>query len=315
MDSTFNNILMDIDDPDGDSQPVIDAASQVCGDSSRLHLFNNLYHRKIIDEDAPGDKLLAEARELLLQSHRTQLDEIADTFNSPTESHIVWSDDGWQALIGVAQQTRAELVIAQTRPQTRWQRMALGNDDWELIRHCPKPLWLVRKGANKQYRRILAAVDPLHVDDKPADLDHRILNLAEVFARQFDAELEIINVVPPVIVPATITEPLVAYNATAQESSIEVHRQRINELSSDLDCSRGDITVLNGNPAELIIEHVADNDIDLLVMGAVARSALARMLIGSTAEQVLDHVSCDVLIAKPAQFDPRLPSTAGIALL
>lgn len=38
----------------------------------------------------------------------------------------------------------------------------------------------------------------------------------------------------------------------------------------------------------------------LLVMGAVSRSGLKRMLIGHTAEHVLDGLSCDVLIVKPA---------------
>ena len=37
-------------------------------------------------------------------------------------------------------------------------------------------------------------------------------------------------------------------------------------------------------------------------MGAVSRSALERLFIGSTAEAVLDKLSCDVLIVKPAAF-------------
>jgi universal stress protein E len=37
---------------------------------------------------------------------------------------------------------------------------------------------------------------------------------------------------------------------------------------------------------------------DLLVMGAVSRSAVQRLLLGSTAELVLDFVPCDLLIVK-----------------
>ena len=37
-------------------------------------------------------------------------------------------------------------------------------------------------------------------------------------------------------------------------------------------------------------------------MGAVSRSALERLFIGSTAEAVSDKLSCDVLIVKPAGF-------------
>ncbi len=37
----------------------------------------------------------------------------------------------------------------------------------------------------------------------------------------------------------------------------------------------------------------------VVVMGAVSRSRLDRMLIGNTAEKVLDKLECDVLIVKP----------------
>ena len=41
---------------------------------------------------------------------------------------------------------------------------------------------------------------------------------------------------------------------------------------------------------------------DIVVMGAVARSGLRRLLIGNTAERVLDHLPCDLLVVKPSGF-------------
>jgi universal stress protein E len=38
-------------------------------------------------------------------------------------------------------------------------------------------------------------------------------------------------------------------------------------------------------------------------MGAVARTGLKRLLIGNTAERMLDRLSCDVLIVKPRGFN------------
>ena len=42
------------------------------------------------------------------------------------------------------------------------------------------------------------------------------------------------------------------------------------------------------------------------MMGAVSRKLLARPVIGSTAERVIDHVDCDVFVVKPAGFKPRV---------
>jgi universal stress protein E len=39
----------------------------------------------------------------------------------------------------------------------------------------------------------------------------------------------------------------------------------------------------------------------IVVMGAVSRSALKRLFIGSTAEHLLDRLPCDVLVVKPRQ--------------
>jgi universal stress protein E len=42
-------------------------------------------------------------------------------------------------------------------------------------------------------------------------------------------------------------------------------------------------------------------------MGAVSRSRLRSVFIGSTAEKVLDRLPCDVLIVKPPDFESDLP--------
>jgi universal stress protein E len=46
---------------------------------------------------------------------------------------------------------------------------------------------------------------------------------------------------------------------------------------------------------------------DIVVMGAVSRGRLKNIFIGNTAERVLDHLPCDVLIPKPLNFATDLP--------
>ena len=47
-------------------------------------------------------------------------------------------------------------------------------------------------------------------------------------------------------------------------------------------------------------------------MGVVARSGLKRLLIGNTAERVLDHLPCDLLVIKPEGFRGKvLPRRRG----
>jgi len=48
---------------------------------------------------------------------------------------------------------------------------------------------------------------------------------------------------------------------------------------------------------------VAEQHIDLLLIGAIARGQLDNALIGNTAERVLEEVDCDLLVLKPLPKD------------
>ena len=58
--------------------------------------------------------------------------------------------------------------------------------------------------------------------------------------------------------------------------------------------------LVKGKPHTAISRFVKNNDVDLLVMGSVARSGLPGFFVGNTAEKILEHVDCSVLVLKPA---------------
>ena len=60
--------------------------------------------------------------------------------------------------------------------------------------------------------------------------------------------------------------------------------------------------LIEGDPAEVIPEFTNKRRIDLLVMGSLARGGLQGLLIGNTAERVLDTVNCSTLTLKPDDF-------------
>jgi universal stress protein E len=55
---------------------------------------------------------------------------------------------------------------------------------------------------------------------------------------------------------------------------------------------------LPGRTREVLPVFARANDTDLVIMGAVARTGLKRRILGSTAELVLDHLPCDILIIR-----------------
>jgi len=62
------------------------------------------------------------------------------------------------------------------------------------------------------------------------------------------------------------------------------------------------IHLMLGSAVDLLAEEAERVRADIVVMGAVSRSRLQRIFVGNTAERVLDHLPCDVLIVKPTEF-------------
>ncbi|HEY2340029.1 MAG TPA: universal stress protein, partial [Steroidobacteraceae bacterium] len=61
------------------------------------------------------------------------------------------------------------------------------------------------------------------------------------------------------------------------------------------------------HPSDAIEQAAAETGSAIVVMGALARSGLRRLLIGNTAERVLDHLPCDLLVVKPSGFGGAVP--------
>jgi nucleotide-binding universal stress UspA family protein len=64
--------------------------------------------------------------------------------------------------------------------------------------------------------------------------------------------------------------------------------------------------VRHGHAAEEIIREAEASAADLIVLGSHGRSAVARFLLGSVAEQVARHAPCPVLLVRGAEDGPKL---------
>jgi nucleotide-binding universal stress UspA family protein len=56
--------------------------------------------------------------------------------------------------------------------------------------------------------------------------------------------------------------------------------------------------ILEGNPANEIVDFAEKNDIELIVMGSHGKTGIQRFLIGSVAENVVRHSKKSVLVVK-----------------
>jgi universal stress protein E len=214
------------------------------------------------------------------------------------------------ALLDRTRRTSAELVVKDTHHHTLAQRTFLTNTDWQLIRGCPVPLLLVKPEEWGSSPKVVAAIDPGHANDKPAMLDHCILQHASAFSNKLQGELHVLHAyIPAAIVAAAASLPPMAMAVSAEELAREKEsrRREIIALVSDYGVRSGNIHVTTGGTAEVLPRVVHAIKADITVLGAISRSGLKRAFIGSTAEDVLEKLPCDALIIKTPDFASLLP--------
>src|SRR3990172_11060531 len=129
------------------------------------------------------------------------------------------------------------------------------------------------------------------------------LSYAASLARSFNASIICVHVIEP-IVPTVgysgMTEPLPIADITEQlEDSAE---RELPKLAECEDCAGLDIEelIVHGEAASEIVRVAKERKVDLIVVSSHGRTGLGRILFGSTAEAVVRHALCPVLVVKPA---------------
>jgi universal stress protein E len=280
-----------------------------------LTLFHSLYSPEVAGERIFSPDVLERDIESAVTARKDQLEVIARPLIKDglhVRTRVRWDYPVYESIVREALREKSDLVVAESHRHTRLARVVLSNTDWQLIRLCPAPVLFVKTARPYDRARILAAVDPLHAHAKPAALDADILAAAQQLAEVFNGGLHAIHVyqLATPFTSGVLMEPVpLPVNVTAQQRErIErefealVERYRLPPRRRHLRA---------GHAAAEIIAVADRIEAGIVVMGAVSRSGLKRLFVGSTAERMIDHLNCDVLVLKPAGFRSPVPRRAS----
>ncbi len=126
----------------------------------------------------------------------------------------------------------------------------------------------------------------------PIDFSDRSLQAlayARGLAARFGATVELLHVVEP----STVEGFVGSANPAVWLEALEGARRKLQELA------QGDpFKVVEGRPADLIVDHAQAVKADLIVVGSLGRTGLERLLVGSVAERVVRLAPCPVLVVR-----------------
>ena len=138
-----------------------------------------------------------------------------------------------------------------------------------------------------------------------------LINYATGFARDFNAEIIIVNIIHSRDVEAVGTIAAMGYDVDSEHyvSSIKAERQQaLDEIlkKASYPSEKIRIIIKTGDPTEELLDLALTENIDVIIMGIKGRTELRHMLVGSVAEKVFRRSPVPVLSYRDQKNAERL---------
>jgi nucleotide-binding universal stress UspA family protein len=180
--------------------------------------------------------------------------------------------------------------------------------DMHLLRKCPCPVWMLMGREDGQFDKIVATVDPGPTGDAARDrLDRLVLELATSLGERDASTVKVVHAwylqEEQALRHGRYTKAYAGEVDALIEREEKGARARVAALMADFpQIAPGNVSVIKGNPGDVITEYAASEKADLIVMGTVGRTGLSGFIMGNTAETILNRVRCAVIAVKPEGF-------------
>lgn len=259
------------------------------GLGAELELFYCIYDADVARPGRFGTRGAQEDIHEFIERRRQQLEITAGRLRArglSVRTSIRWDYPTHEGIVRQVLRHRPDLLIAGT---TATARLQLTRTDFRLIETCPCPILFMKTRRPYSEVVIAAALDPGLAHGKPAALDRAILDCASKVRDALSARLLIFH--------ARAAREHAERAGAANEPD-----SQLLALAGRYDIPHQRVHLGQGHPAQVLPALAERQKTDIIVMGAAARSALRRALIGHTAERLLDTLESDVLVVKTPGF-------------
>jgi universal stress protein E len=297
-----------IADPAMRRTPAFDEAARLAEKTgARLHACIFAYDHALATANLFSPTAAAPARSDYLQRLQGWLDIEADALRArgvQVTTAAVWAHPRQEEMLAQIGELAPDLVLKDVHHEPLLKRVLMTPLDWRLLRLCPAPLLLVSGNTRRAPRRIVAAVDPTRLGlelDQDAFNDD-IIKAAQGLALQCDAELHLAFAFQPLPQEYAAADFQALIPRDLYDTMEQTQRERFEGFADRYGVPAERRHFLGGPPGEALARLAAQSGIDVIVLGSVHRTGVERLMMGSTAEVILDRVPCSVLAIKPGGF-------------
>ena len=173
----------------------------------------------------------------------------------------------------------------------------------KCIRRAPVDVLVVQQESESPFKQVLSCVDfsensakavqcALHV----AQQDKARVDCLHVYQSAMAMAMDYGGFVTPM--PAAVLDD---EGVKAWEAQLETFLEPLLRKAEGVTVRKTVIEQINVRQA--LLDHVKQSGADLVVIGTTGKGSLRHMLIGTTAEKIVQHAPCSMLVVKPDDFE------------
>lgn len=242
--------------------------------------------------------------ETIRQAQEEELESLVETISDKglsVSTSILHDRPASDAIIAKCLEIEPAIVVKGTAYHSPAERATFTFTDWQLMRNLDYPLWLVKPHKWSKKPVIIAAVDPMGPAGQGA-LDQAIVDAGKALAEKCKGSLHLLHTYERLSAIGDYAKlnfnPKRVPIDSIEKKMHDEHRRQLDELAAYNDITPKATHLLRGRTRDILPSFARANKADVVVMAALSRRGIKRRIIGSTAEQVLDHLPCDILIAR-----------------
>lgn len=298
----YQNLLV-ILDLERETQPVLaraaSIAQQVGARITVMLIISELSHESyaLLSPDetlSMRETLIAEREEFIRDHLRPYLD-----LGLQIDINVSYDDHPIAAIQRQIRVHHHDLIIKTAKPLSLLDKVIFTPFDWQLLRKCSCPIWLVSEKVWNEKQTALVAVNLGSGDPFHQVINQQMLATCQwlVSKQVLDSKINLINayafmpITPTVDCPDSVEEP-------TDEPSRAHCCQEMVALQQQFQLPM-DKCVVEPGPAEVVIPIMATKlNVGLVILGSRARRGIAALLLGNTAELMIESLQSDLLIIR-----------------
>ncbi len=197
--------------------------------------------------------------------------------------HIIRKGQPGLAIVDVAIECKAELVVVGATGKSNIDRIMLGSVSEYVATHAPCSVLIIRPNSSRK------KTEPLKIAIGYEETESAHAAVEEFCEFRWGSQTDV-----RLLMVRTLSESL---DEEIGNQARQCVKEAANQTKFAAANARG--LVLEKNHAgEALVEFAETNELDLLVVGETPRNILQRILMGSTTRYVLRHANCSVWITR-----------------